>query len=532
MHYLLPHLLSDAASRSPNQIALVAGSDSLSYRDLDAWSDRLAAVLVAHGVARGDRVGIFVGKSIGAVVGIYGVMKAGAVYVPIDPGAPAARAAYVVENCGIRVLLTSGRKSDAAAEILAKGARLERLVLLDEASWNGDLSIPMIPWADVLAHPGNAPALDAIETDLAYILYTSGSTGVPKGVMISHRNSLTFVDWAHEAVGVTGDDRLSSHAPLHFDLSVFDLFVACKAGATLVLVPDGLSSFPFRLAEWIEKEKISVWYSVPTILSLLVRSGDLGRFRYPSLRTIIFAGEVFPVKHLRDLMTLVPGAVYFNFYGPTETNVITYYRVPPIPEDRTAPIPIGRACANMEVFAVTDDGRQVARPGDVGELYARGSFVAQGYWGDEEKTQRNFVANPLSRGFRETAYRTGDIVTFDDEGNYVFLGRRDDMVKSRGYRIELGDVEMTLYRHASVREAAVVALPDAAIGNRLVAFVVLTGDAGDDAEDLHAFCGEHLPRYMVPESIELRESLPKTSTGKVDKVELARHAGGTAPAGN
>jgi L-proline---[L-prolyl-carrier protein] ligase len=150
--------------------------------------------------------------------------------------------------------------------------------------------------------------------------------------------------------------------------------------------------------------------------------------------------------------------------------------------------------------------------------------VAQGYWGDDEKTQRNFVANPLARGYREIAYRTGDLVTLDDNGDYIFLGRRDDMVKSRGYRIELGEVETTMYRHASVREAAVVAVPDPAIGARLVAFVVMAADASIEAADLHAFCGEYLPRYMVPESIELRESLPKTSTGKVDKVALARHA--------
>ncbi|HEU4928849.1 MAG TPA: amino acid adenylation domain-containing protein [Candidatus Krumholzibacteria bacterium] len=522
MHYLLPHLLAQSASKFPDRTAVVAGAESLTYAELDRLSDRVAAMLFGMGVRRGDRVGLFLPKSIGAVVGLYGAMKAGAAYVPIDPAAPAGRAAYIIDNCGIRVLLTSG--SAAVKDLVAKATALEQLILLDSKELPSAASLPVTSWEEVQSHDGVVPSLDAIETDLAYILYTSGSTGVPKGVMISHRNSLTFVDWAHQEIAVTENDRLSSHAPLHFDLSVFDLFVAAKAGAALVLVPDGLSSFPFRLAEWIDQEKISVWYSVPTILSLLVRSGNLSRFTFDALRTIIFAGEVFPVKYLRDLMALVPKAAYYNFYGPTETNVITYYRVPPIAEDRTAPIPIGRACANMEVFGLTDEGKRVERPGDVGELYARGSFVAQGYWGDEERTQRNFVPNPVHRGYKETAYRTGDLVTLDDNGDYIFLGRRDDMVKSRGYRIELGEVEMTMYRHAGVREAAVVAVPDPAIGARLVAFVVMAADAGIDVADLHAFCGEYLPRYMVPESIELRESLPKTSTGKVDKVALARHA--------
>jgi acyl-coenzyme A synthetase/AMP-(fatty) acid ligase len=231
-------------------------------------------------------------------------------------------------------------------------------------------------------------------------------------------------------------------------------------------------------------------------------------------------------------MKAIPGAAYYNFYGPTETNVITYYRVPPLDGDRTAPIPIGVPCANIEVFALTDEGGTVSRPGEVGELYARGPCVAQGYWGDAEKTQRNFVENPRPRGFHEVAYRTGDIVTLDDAGNYLFLGRRDDMVKSRGYRIELGEVESALYRHAGVREAAVVAVPDSAIGNRLVAFVVAEDGRGISATELQDFCTETIPRYMVPETIEFRESLPKTSTGKVDKVTLARTAADAAAAGN
>jgi len=532
MNYLLSHLLRDSARAYPDHTAVMAGDESVTFAELDRASDRLAAVLAAQGVSRGDRVGIFVAKSIGAIVAIHGILKAGAVYVPIDPAAPPARAAYIAENCGIRVLLSSARRSSVLVDILARKTPVQRVVLLDDAELDQPLPVPVMGWREVLSATDDPPALRSIETDLAYILYTSGSTGVPKGVMISHRNALTFVDWAQAEVGVTAADRLSSHAPLHFDLSIFDIFVALKAGAPVVLVPDGLSSFPFRLAEWIEQQKITVWYSVPTILSLLVRSGNISRFRYSSLRAIIFAGEVFPVKYLRELMAKVPHPVYYNFYGPTETNVITCYRVPVLPESRTVPIPIGVACANMDVFAITDDGGVVSRPGEVGELHARGSFVAMGYWGDAEKTSRNFVENPLARGFREVVYRTGDIVTLDDEGNYLFLGRRDDMVKSRGYRIELGEVESALYRHEAVREAAVVAVPDPDIGNRLVAFVVMENGRSESPTDLQDFCTASIPRYMVPETITFRDALPKTSTGKVDKVTLARGVAGTTAAGS
>jgi amino acid adenylation domain-containing protein len=519
--FWLPQFLIQNALQHPERAALQAGNRSISYGQLDSDSNRLAAVLAAHGVRRGDRVGIFLPKSIGAVTAMHGIMKAGAAYVPIDPASPPARAAYILENCGISVLISSPRTA-ALAQTLAHAGTVRSVILVEEGAIPGNLPVTAVAWHDVLETTDPVPSVHPVDTDLAYILYTSGSTGMPKGVMISHRNALTFVDWAQAEVGVTAADRLSSHAPLHFDLSIFDFFVGFKAGATVVLVPDGLSSFPFRLAEWIEAQGITVWYSVPTILSLLVRSADLSRLPFAKLRTIIFAGEVFPVKYLRDLMTAIPGAAYFNFYGPTETNVITSYRVPVLSPERTEPIPIGTPCANMDVFALADDGTVVTRPGVPGELYARGSCVACGYWADPDKTARHFVDTPLARGFRETAYRTGDIVTLDEEGNFLFVGRRDNMVKSRGYRIELGEVETALYRHQRVREAAVVAVPDPGLGNRLIAFVVTDNGTALKASELQEFCTGIIPRYMVPEAIEFREALPKTSTGKVDRVSLAR----------
>jgi amino acid adenylation domain-containing protein len=520
--YWLPQFLTRSAQQHAGKVALIAGQASISYRELERQSDRLAARLASLGVAHGDRVGILMPKSIGAVAAMHGIMKAGAAYVPIDPASPPARAAYILENCGIRVLVSSARSAAVLEQTLAAGGPVRHVVLSDEAELPAPVPATVTRWADVLASTEPVPSVHPVETDLAYILYTSGSTGAPKGVMISHRNALTFVDWAQAEIGVTADDRLSSHAPLHFDLSIFDFFVAFKAGASVSIVPDGLSAFPFRLAEWIDQQRITVWYSVPTILSLLVRSADLSRLQFSHLRAIIFAGEVFPVKYLRELMTAIPNAAYHNFYGPTETNVITSYRVPALDAGRSVPIPIGKPCGNLEVFALGDDGAVVARPGDTGELYARGPCVACGYWGDAEKTVRHFVENPLPRGFRETVYRTGDVVTFDDDGNYIFLGRRDNMVKSRGYRIELGEVETALYRHERVREAAVVAVPDPGLGNRLVAVVVAEDARRVTASELQEFCTQFIPRYMVPEDIQFRDTLPRTSTGKVDRVSLAR----------
>jgi amino acid adenylation domain-containing protein len=521
MAYLLQHLLIASAAWHPDKDAVVFLDERLTFRELDALTNRLAWTLIENGVRRGDRIGIYINKSIPSVVSILGILKAGGVYVPLDPNAPPARLAYIIRNCGIRCLLTSTKNAIRVEGMFPQDSPLEAVILTDAAA-GPQIPAKPVPWSSVLARAdATLPGNSTIETDLAYVLYTSGSTGVPKGVMISHRTSLTFVNWAHDTFQVMSRDRLSSHAPLHFDLSIFDIFVALKAGAMLVLVPEGLSTFPVRLAEWIEKDQISVWYSVPSVLTMMVLHGRLERFRFSNLRTVLFAGEVFPVKFLRQLMELVPHPEYYNLYGPTETNVITYYRVPPLPAGRVQPIPIGKVCSNMEVFALTDEGEIVMRPGEVGELYARGSCVAQGYWGDLEKTNRSFVRNPVQPHFEEIAYNTGDLVTLDEEGNYLFLGRRDHMIKSRGYRIELGEIDTVLYSHPSVKEAAAVAIPDETITNRIKAFVVLEEKAAVSVEELQRYCAEKIPSYMVPEAIEFREDLPKTSTGKTDKPALA-----------
>ena len=356
-----------------------------------------------------------------------------------------------------------------------------------------------MPWAAVAGESGEPLAEErAIETDLAYILYTSGSTGTPKGVMISHRNSLTFVDWAAAAAGLSEQDRVCSPAPLHFDLSVFDVFAACRAAACLTVLPDGAATFPVSIARWLEAERISVWYSVPSVLTLLACYGSLRQFDLSGLRTVIFAGEVFPPKHLARLMAELPHPRYLNWYGPTETNVCTAFEVPAGGAgDR--PAPIGKACANTEVFAVTSEGRRVSRPGEEGELYVRGPSLMRGYWGQPAKTSEALVRNPFRAEYDELVYRTGDLVTLDPAGNYAYLGRRDSMVKIRGYRVELGEVEATLYRHPAIREAAVLPVPDELLGSRLRA--VVTADGGSDLtrEDVLDHCRQWLPGYMVPD---------------------------------
>ena len=511
MAYLLQQLLATSAERYPDKPAVEARGRALTYGELQTRSNQLAHLLRERGVRRGDRVGLFFPKAVESLVAMLGVLKAGAVYVPLDPHAPARRVAGIAENCGVRALVTT------AERLRALDASSLACAVLVSGEGQGDAEIP---WSALDAYPTTAPPELSVEGDLAYILYTSGSTGQPKGVMLTHRNALTFVDWCATTFDIRPEDRLSNHAPLHFDLSVFDVYNALGAGATVSMIHEEIAVFPQRLAALMESQGLTVWYSVPSALVYLLLHGDLGTRDLDRLRLVLFAGEVFPMKYLRQLADVLPRAELYNLYGPTETNVCTYHRVDRWRLAGQERLPIGRACANTETLALDPDGRVIGS-GEIGELYVRGPSVTPGYWGDPAKTQRALVPNTLQPHLGERLYRTGDLVTPDEHGEYLFLGRRDSQVKSRGYRIELGDIEAALYAHPSVAEAAVIAVPDGEVGSRLRGFVALKPGESLTAGALQAHCGGLLPRYMVPESIELRPELPKTSTGKTDRTRLA-----------
>jgi L-proline---[L-prolyl-carrier protein] ligase len=527
MAYLLHQLLARTALQEPDKNAIVCNNESMTYRELEETSNKLAHVLRHYGIERGDRVGIYLNKSIESVVAIFAILKAGAAYVPLDPGAPVRRVAYIIGNCGMKALVSTHKKLERLNQAMPSSSTVQCHILVDACSpdhmYGTSHTARMVSWREVLQWNRRCKLPDGmIENDLAYILYTSGSTGEPKGVMISHRASLTFVNWAYDCFQVKANDRVSNHAPLHFDLSIFDIFVSVKAGTTVILVPDELSVFPRDLANFIDDRRISIWYSVPSVLIRLVLNGNLERYRLNNLRTILFAGEVFPVKYLRQLRRLVPHAECYNLYGPTETNVCTFYHVKEIPPDRVEPFPIGKACANTEVFAVKDR-QEIAGPGEVGELYVRGPSLMSGYWGMPEKTKEVMNPHPVHLSlWEEKAYRTGDLVKLDQDGNYLYLGRRDNMIKSRGYRIELGEIETVLYSHPKVEEVAVLAIPDEQIGNMIKAVVVSRNASELTQSELEYFCSQRIPQYMIPSIFEFRTSLPKTSTGKVDRTLLIR----------
>ena len=322
MVFLLTQTIDRAAERFPEREAVRFYDQSLTYAELVHRSNSLARALVEQGVKRGDRVSIYMNKCLEAPVAIYGIMKAGAAYVPLDPSAPVTRLTSVSRDCGIRLLITQVAKGAALRQISTAGTDLECVIGLQAEA---DLPIRSIPWDEVYNTPdGQAPEVDTIERDLAYILYTSGSTGAPKGIMHTRHSGLSFAEWAAHEYSLNKEDRLSNHAPLHFDLSTFDFFAGAVAGATTVIVPEEYTKMPASLSKLIMDEKISVWYSVPFALIQLLLRGALHTRDLSALRWVLFAGEPFPTKHLRDLMTQLPHVRFSNLYGPTETNVCTY----------------------------------------------------------------------------------------------------------------------------------------------------------------------------------------------------------------
>jgi amino acid adenylation domain-containing protein len=523
MAFLLHQLLSESASQTPNKEAVVFKNRTITYAELDVETNKLAHELLALGVEKGARVGIYMNRGINSIIAACGILKAGGTYVPIDPMSPSGRIFYLITICGIRSLVTVQERLANIEQAFPGKSPLESIVVMDGVNCTSRLvgSARMISWQDIRGDlEEGALDVNILDSDLAYILFTSGSTGNPKGVMISHLNSLTFVNSAYEFFKIKQEDRLSNVCPLHFDMSVFDIYVALRAGASVVVVPETTAMFPVKLSEIIAKNKISVWNSVPSALSLLANFASLNHYDFSSLRLILFAGEIFPLKYLRRLLEAIPGARFCNMYGQTEANSSTYYWVDYLPTEAAGVLPIGKPLPNFEVFALSEDGQQVSKPGQEGEFYVRASSVALGYWDEPEKTKKSFVTNPLRPDLDERIYKTGDLVRLNSDGNYVFLGRKDHMIKSRGYRIEIGEIESALCNHPEVKNAVVIPIADDLIGNRISAIVVPFRPGSITKADILKHCSTRLPKYMIPEAIEFRDSLPATSSGKVDRKEL------------
>ena len=520
MIFVLPDAIEEAARKNPQDEAVSCRGERLSYEELVLRCNQLANVLVDDGVRRGDRVGIFMDKSLETAVALYGIMKTGAAYVPLDPAAPTERLDYVVRHCGVRHLVTAPGKQRALEKLLAaEGSPLESLFGIDAA---GRLPVRSMDWRTIRSGDGAACHVRVIDRDLAYIMYTSGSTGEPKGIMHTHASGLSYAKWAHDVYALKASDRLTNHAPLHFDLSTFDFFAGALAGSATVIVGDEYLKLPASYAKLLDEERITVFFTVPYVLIQLLLRGALHQNDLSSLRWVIFGGEPFPTRHLYELMHLLPTARFSNMYGPAEVNGCTYFHVPRDLKENDPPIPIGTTWRNADHLIVDKDRRPVeaSKPG---ELLIRSGTMMKGYWGRPDLNERAFYC--LNSDNQENVYyQTGDLVEENAEGNLIFHGRLDRQVKTRGYRVELDEVESALCCHPGVEEAAAFTIPDGDGSQNIHGAVTLEAGCRASKEEVLESVKRRLPWYAVPVVLNFENWFPRTSSGKIDRRTLREQA--------
>jgi amino acid adenylation domain-containing protein len=521
----VPELLQDwvtlQAERQPEAIAVVLNGDKLTYGELEATSSQLAGVLKEQGCRRGDRVCLLMPKSPMAIACLLGIYRADCIYVPLDPNSPTSRLSKIVASCESRWVLAAGSTTSRLRELLQQATPTKPLAIgwLDPSPIPDDRLMPAFTLADVRRQQVRSTSYRNRPSDAAHILFTSGSTGIPKGVVITHANVMAFISWAKTYFGLNASDRLSGHPPLHFDLSVFDIFGAFSAGAQLHLVPPELNLLPNKLADWIRGSQITQWFSVPAVLNYMTKFNVIHAHDFPELRRVLWCGEVLPTPSLIYWMRRLPHASFTNLYGPTETTIASsYHTLTECPADDKASIPIGVACDGEELL-VLDDALKPAAAGDVGDLYIRGAGLSPGYWRNQADTTIAFLPSPDNKGGR--IYRTGDLARRGNDGLVYFVGRRDFQVKSRGYRIELGEIESALNTVDQLYESAVVAVPSRGFeGVTICCAYAPKEDCTVTPAILRMQLSNLLPEYMIPSEWRVFDELPKNSAGKIDRRKL------------
>ncbi|HEY5194986.1 MAG TPA: amino acid adenylation domain-containing protein, partial [Solirubrobacteraceae bacterium] len=523
MTHLLQEYLRRSAERHPEKVAVVMGEERLSYGELELESNRLASLLTESGCRHGDRVCLLLPKSPTALAAMIGVLKAGAAYVPIDVSSPAPRVESIIHACEPRLVLACGETAELTDELSLGGALSMEVGLLDDATGPASFE-PVFSRADWVAASADFRESGKSSEDLAHILFTSGSTGVPKGVTITHSNVIHFVEWATSYFGTVSSDRISGHPPLHFDLSTFDIYGTFLAGAELHLVSAEANFQPDTLVDFIRDSELTQWFSVPSALTFMVKYGAVGQDDFPHLKRLIWCGEVLPTPTLIEWMRRLPHVDFTNLYGPTEATIASsHYRVGDIPGDSTAPIPIGEACAGEELTVL--DGEMRSLPvGEIGEIYIGGVGLSPGYWRDAEKTAAAFRSRENSSEDDTPLYRTGDLGYIGEDKLVYILGRVDSQIKSRGYRIELGEIEAALNAQSDLKECAVVGVDVGGfVGTAICCAYSQLNDDEVSPIELRERLARMLPSYMLPSYWLALEVLPKNINGKIDRRKLKEH---------
>jgi len=523
MPRMIQNWVTEQADARPDATAIHWKDEQLTFGCLEALTNQLARIFKDSGCRRGDRIAIGTPKSPEAVVGMIAALKANCVYVPLDTQSPVSRLRKIIESCRPVWLLGADASAKQIDELFADQelTRPIRVGCLEQNEISGENFRAKFSSDDVVSFPAGPVRYENIAKDPAHILFTSGSTGTPKGVVITHENVVSFVEWAVRYLDLNSTDRVSGHAPLHFDLSTYDLFGSIAAGAQLHLVPPELNLLPHKLAEFIRNSELTQWFSVPSILNYLASFEAVEFGDFPSLKRVMWCGEVFPTPSLIYWMQRLPHAEFTNLYGPTEATIASsYYTVPSCPDRLTDEIPIGCACDGEELL-VLDERLETVPPGETGDLYIGGAGLSPGYWRDPKRTDAVFVENPQQHGAANRIYKTGDLARIGDDGLVYFLGRADSQIKSRGYRIELGEIETALNGLQTLDELAVVAIDTDRFEGKLICCAYVPSPEDEvSVLQIKQELRKEIPGYMVPVLWSSFSQLPKNANGKIDRPQL------------
>ena len=501
MKVSLIELFEETVKKYPQKVAVIDKDREIVFSDLHRKSLQLASALMALGIGQNRPVGVFLDKSIESVYADLGILYAGDFYMNLDIKTPAERIRNILQLVEPAAIISTTRQIKSIEGIIPSTMKV---ILLDEAGGTADVDS-----ADIIGRLSTI-----IDTDPSCIINTSGSTGTPKGVVLNHKSFFDFIDWAIDTFHFDDDLVMGSLSPIVFDIYSFELCMLMAKASTLVVLPAHLAAFPAKILEVLEQHKVNFLFWVPTIMVNIANMDLLSAFKLKSLRTVWFAGEVFPTKQYNYWHHHLPEVTFANLYGPIEITLdCTYYIInKEIPDEE--PLPIGYPCRNTDILILDDEDHVVTEPGVEGELCVRGTSLAMGYYNNPEKTAAVFVQNPLNKAYPELIYRTGDIVCLNDEGLIVFKGRKDNIVKHMGYRTDLGEIEHVIINTLKLVKNGCI------VYNQSDKQITLFYEAAEEipVSEFRLQIGKVLPKYMIPTTFHHLEQLQRNANGKIDRL--------------